>query len=108
MLYVIVRLKEDALSLFDEKYGVFIVSSTPNDPIYGQWKGVSVNKCFIPTTNVRETISVWVASFLAFNIRHSRHLDATLELTEYGLGIRKKVNRKIVLNLLQSITIGMV
>lgn len=102
LLYAICRLKENPNVLFLETSPVYVM--TNSDELHflnSDWIGISVNGCKILGSNATEIISLWVASFLAFNIKHPKNLEATLELIEYGLLLRKKPTKKSVCNLLE-------
>ena len=54
---------------------------------------VHINDIDVATSGAQETIAVFVASFLAFNLRHSRNQEATLEAVEGLLGLRKAFSK---------------
>lgn len=99
-LFLICRLKENPEDAFCHKNPIYITTIHKSNHLDSIWNGVSINSSVISTECTRETIGIWVACFLAFNLTHSKNVEATLEFMEYGLHLRKTITRKSVTNLL--------
>ena len=57
------------------------------------WISNDVLDIDVHTSGTRETVAVFVASFLAFNLRHSKKQESTIEAMEGLLGIRKSFSK---------------
>jgi len=66
---------------------------------------VHVNDVIVRTDGAVQTISVFVLSFLTFNLRHPKTQEATLEALEGLLGIRRSFSRQSAKNLLLEMNI---
>ena len=66
---------------------------------------VQVNGCVIQTSSPLQSIFIFVAAYLAFNLCHSRRQERTLEALEGILQISKDVSLARPRNLLKSLAI---
>lgn len=63
---------------------------------------VRVNDVRVKTDGAAQTIGVFVGVFLAFNLVHSHHQEATVEALEGFLGLRKTYSKLAARNLLRA------
>ena len=60
---------------------------------------VNVYETAITANSDAEQLAAYVASFVVFQIKHVRGLDATIEILEYLSGIRKRCENRTALSL---------
>jgi hypothetical protein len=55
---------------------------------------VSVNGEWIGCDGIRETLSIFFASFAAFNLEHPKKLEALIEFFESEVGCRRRITNQ--------------
>ena len=78
----IVRVCKNCSFLFQE---AIYIGGAPDSPL----NLVYINDCVVRTGSAAETISVFIASYICFNLVHSKRQESVLEALEGLLSMRK-------------------
>ena len=83
-----IRVKNTPEKLFSNDVGVYMEENSYN---------VSVNGATLNCNSDEEQVAAYISAFIVFQLKHTRGLDATLEVLESKIGIRRKCeDRKAV------------